>query len=178
MQAHSESNSKSVRVDNARDRTLTATSGVSESIVAWPAAFDWGLLCLRVWFGLSLFLKHGWEKPTNFAQMAQHFPNPLHVGSVPSLLFALISDAICSILVILGLGTRWAALWSFLNIFIAWSFVHHFQFFGKGADHGEAVVLYLGAFVALVIMGPGRFSLDRKLGIGGFTGKWGAREPR
>ncbi len=131
-----------------------------------PFAADWGLLCLRVWFGLSLFLKHGWEKPTNFAQMLQHFPNPLHVGPVPSLIFALISDAICSILVLLGLGTRWAALWILANIFVAWSLVHHFQFFGRGGDHGEAIVLYLGGFLAIAILGPGRFSLDYKLQIG------------
>lgn len=135
------------------------------------AAFDWGLLVLRVWFGLSLFLKHGLEKPMHFAQMSQHFPNPLHIGPVPSLIFALISDAICSILVLLGLGTRWAALWSFVNIFVAWSFVHHFQFFGRGADHGEAIVLYLGGFLALAIMGPGRFSLDCILKIGNFARK-------
>lgn len=136
-----------------------------------PARVDWGLLCLRVWFGMSLFLKHGWEKPTNFGRMSQHFPNPLHIGPVPSLIFALISDAICSILVLLGLGTRWAALLIFVNIFVAWSFVHHFQFFGRGADHGEAVVLYLGAFLALAIAGPGRLSLDYILKIGNFTRK-------
>ena len=72
--------------------------------------------------------------------MSQHFPNPLHIGPVPSLIFALTSDAICSILVLFGLGTRWAALLIFANIFVAWSFVHRSQFFGRGADHGEAVV--------------------------------------
>jgi putative oxidoreductase len=170
MQGHSDINPESIRFSNAADRATTSTSRLSERALTRPATFDWGLLGLRIWFGLSLFLKHGWEKPTNFAQMAHHFPNSLHVGPVPGLLFALISDAICSILVMLGLATRWAALWSFVNIFIAWSFVHHFQLFGKGADHGEAIVLYLGGFLALLIMGPGRFSLDRKLRIGNFGG--------
>jgi putative oxidoreductase len=153
------------------DTNTNATSRVSGVRPSWPAAFDWGLLSLRVWFGLSLFLKHGWEKPTNFAQMSQHFPNPLHIGSVPSLIFAHASDAICSILVLLGLGTRWAALLITVNISIAWSFVHHFQFFGRGSDHGEAIVLYLGGFLALAIMGPGRLSLDHKFKIGVFSRK-------
>ncbi|MGA8029135.1 MAG: DoxX family protein [Bryobacteraceae bacterium] len=152
------------------DTSTSASSPVS-AVLSWPAAFDWGLLCLRVWFGLSLFLKHGWEKPTNFAQMSQHFPNPLHIGSVPSLIFALTSDAICSILVLLGLGTRWAALLIFVNICVAWSFVHHFQFFGRGSDHEEAIVLYLGGFLALAIMGPGRLSLDHTFKIGVFSRK-------
>lgn len=167
MQAHSDINPESIRLSSAADKTITSSS--SEVALPWPVTFDWGLLCLRIWFGLSLFLKHGWEKPTNFAQMAQHFPNPLHIGSVPSLLFALTSDAICSILVVFGLGTRWAALWTFVNICIAWSFVHHFQFFGRGAEHGEAIVLYLGGFLALAIMGSGRFSLDWRFRFGNFT---------
>ncbi|GEM_PF-1059507 len=125
-----------------------------------PNSVDWGLLILRISFGLSLFLKHGWEKPTNFGRMAQHFPDPLHIGHLPTFLFALISDAVCSLLVIVGLATRWAALWSLINIFAAWSLVHHFQFFGRGADHGEAIVLYLAGFLTLAIIGPGKFSVD------------------
>jgi len=141
-----------------------------------PDRLDWGLLCLRVWFGMSLFLKHGREKPTNFERMSQHFPNPLHIGPVPSLIFALISDAICSILVVLGLGTL-GGFAGFINIFAAWSFVHHFQFFGRGADHGEAVVLYLGAFLALAIIGPGRLSLDYIWKIGKFAQKHSVSVP-
>jgi uncharacterized membrane protein YphA (DoxX/SURF4 family) len=41
---------------------------------------DWGLLILRVWFGGNLFIKHGWEKLANFSQLAQHFPDPIHIG--------------------------------------------------------------------------------------------------
>lgn len=148
------------------DANQTATLKDSAVALSWPATFDWGLLFLRICFGLTLFLKHGWEKPTNFSQMAQHFPDPLHIGPIPSLLFALTSDAICSMLILFGLGTRWAALVVFINISVAWSFVHHFQFFGRGADHGEGMVLYLGGFLAMAIMGPGRFSLDYRLGIG------------
>jgi putative oxidoreductase len=148
-----------------QDTTLKNTGAA----LSWPAAFDWGLLCLRIWLGLSLFLKHGWEKPVHFSQMAQHFPDPLHIGPVPSLIFALASDAICSILVLLGLGTRWAALVVLVNIFVAWSFITHFQFFGRGAGSGEAMVLYLGGFLVIAIMGPGRFSVDSKLGIGTFA---------
>jgi putative oxidoreductase len=143
-------------------------SSTANSDLSRAAAFDVGLLVLRIWLGSLLFLKHGWEKPTNFAQMAQHFPNPLHIGPIPSLIFALISDAICSILVLLGLETRWAALWIIVNVSVALSLVHHFQFFGRGAP-GETILLYIGGFLALSIMGPGRFSLDCKFGIGTFA---------
>jgi putative oxidoreductase len=42
--------------------------------------------------------------------MQQHFPDPVGIGSTASLLFALIADGICSILIILGLFARLAAL--------------------------------------------------------------------
>ena len=128
-----------------------------------PQSSDLGLLLLRASVGLALFLKHGWEKPTTFAVMAAHFPDPLHIGATPSLLFALVSDAICSLLIVLGLATRWSALLAFVNIFVAWSLVHHFQFFGRGADHGEVCVLYLCACLCLFWTGGGRYSLDASI---------------
>ncbi len=121
---------------------------------------DLGLLLLRVWFGGALFLKHGLEKPTHFSQMAAHFPDPIHIGPVPSLVIALLSDSVCSVLVALGFATRWAALFIFANLLVAWIFVHHLEFFGRGADHGELTVLYIGGFLALMFTGAGRFSLD------------------
>jgi putative oxidoreductase len=74
-----------------------------------------------------------------------------------------LSDGLCSILVIFGFATRWSALMMFANIFVAWATVVHFQFFAHGASPGEAIVLYLGGFLTVVLAGPGRFSLDSLL---------------
>ena len=125
-----------------------------------------GLALLRVWTGAVLFLRHGLEKrPAHWAQFMAHFPNPIGIGSHPSFLIAFVSDFVCGILLILGLGTRWAALVSLGNIFVAWAFVHHFALLGKGpqSDHGELMVLYMGALLTLIIAGPGAPSLDRLL---------------
>lgn len=132
--------------------------------LAWiPAKHDAGLLALRLIVPGSLFLKHGLEKLFTFSAMASHFPNPLHIGPVPSLVFAMVSDGICMPLLMLGLATRWAALWAFINLTVAWMFVHHFQFFGHGGDHGELVVVYIGTMVALFLAGPGKYSIDARL---------------
>jgi putative oxidoreductase len=125
-----------------------------------------GLALLRIWTGATLFLRHGWEKqPANWAQFMTHFPNPIGIGSHASFFFAFFSDFVCGILLIIGLGTRWAALYCFANIFVAWAFVHHFAFFGKGpgSDHGEVIVLYLGALLTLAIAGPGAACVDKIL---------------
>lgn len=125
---------------------------------------DAGLLLLRVTIAGSLLLKHGWEKVFTFSSMAQHFPDPIHAGPVPTLVIAMIGDFVCSLLVIFGLGTRWAALYSFLNLFAAWAFVHRFAFLNKQqGGHGELIVLYLGVMMTLFLTGAGRYSLDEVL---------------
>ena len=135
-----------------------------KAFVTWrlvPPRVDAGLLILRLLAGASLFLKHGWEKPTHFAAMAAHFPDPIHLGPTPSLFIALVSDVICAVLAMAGLATRWAALIVVTNVGVAWSLVHHFGFFsGPDADHGEVCFLYIAVFLTLSVTGAGRYSLD------------------
>jgi putative oxidoreductase len=128
---------------------------------AIPLDHDLALLVLRITIGVPLFLKHGLEKVTNFSQMAARFPDPVHIGPVPSLVFALFSDAICSLLILFGLGTRLAALVVVINLAVAFGLVHKFAFFGP--HNGEVAFVYLGAALTLVLAGGGRFSLDRAL---------------
>lgn len=120
---------------------------------------SFGLLILRVFLGTNLFLRHGLEKIEHFSRMASHFPDPIHVGSHASLIFALISDAICSVLVTFGLATRVAAFIVFVNIGAAFLLVHHHPFL---SGRGEFMLLYIGGFLALVFTGGGAFSLDWK----------------
>ena len=131
-----------------------------------PERTQTGLSVLRICTGEALFLRHGLEKqPAHWAQFMAHFPNPIGIGPHASFLVAFLSDFVCGILLIIGLGTRWAAAFCFANIFVAWAFVHHFAFLGKGpgSDHGELIVLYLGALLTLLLCGPGAASIDRIL---------------
>lgn len=130
-------------------------------------ATDIGLLALRLGAFVSLFIKHGLEKitPSSFAEMAPTFPDPAHIGHIPSLLVATGSDAVCSILLVLGLCTRFAGAYVFVVLSFAWVFTHHFIFLGKGLEpkHGELIVLYITQSLAIAMLGPGKFSLDRLL---------------
>lgn len=125
-----------------------------------PANTDLGLLVLRLAAIMPLFLRHGIEKLFTFSAMAAHFPDPIGIGPVPSLIFAMVGDSICTILMVVGLAARWAALISAVNLLVAWIFVHHFVFLLKGPDPSEVIVLYLAVTLTLLIAGPGKYSVD------------------
>jgi putative oxidoreductase len=107
-----------------------------------------------------LFIKHGLEKVLHFQTMATHFPDPIGVGAKFGLVYALLSDAICSVLVAIGLVTRLAAFLVVVNLAVIFIFMHHGSF---TEDHAELVYVYLGAYLTLVLTGPGRFSIDSRL---------------
>lgn len=128
-----------------------------------PSSPRLSLTILRIATGATLFLRHGWEKrPSQWFAFMAHFPSLFHLGAPLTFLIAFFSDFVCSFLLVIGLGTRWAAAFCFSNIFVAWAFVHHFAFFGHGpmAEHGELIVLYLGALLAIFLGGPGFLSFD------------------
>ncbi|MCO5949353.1 DoxX family protein [Mucilaginibacter flavidus] len=125
-----------------------------------PINNDVALLFIRIWFCTSIFVKHGIEKFTRFPQMVTHFPDPIHVGPTIGLSFALVADAICTLFIIFGLGTRVAALFMMINLLIVFILLHQFSFI---KEHAELVYTYLGLSVFIIIAGPGKFSLDNKL---------------
>jgi putative oxidoreductase len=125
-----------------------------------PANIDVALLVLRLWMGFVLFAKHGIEKLVNFSQMQQHFPDPLHLSSTFSLSFSLLSDGICSLLIVFGIATRLAALVVVINLFIVFLTMHQFSF---AKEHAELVYVFLGSFLTIFIAGAGKYSIDQKL---------------
>jgi putative oxidoreductase len=125
-----------------------------------PMRIDIAFLILRVWVGASLFVKHGLEKILHFQSMATHFPDPIHVGPKVGLIYALITDALCSVLVAVGFVTRLASFLIVVNLLVVFGFIHHFSFM---EDNAELVYLYLGTFIVLIFTGGGRYSIDAQL---------------
>ena len=114
------------------------------------------LLIQRLVFGAAM-LTHGIPKLTHFAERAESFSDPLGVGSEWSLGLAVFGEFFCSILLILGLGTRWAALALAFTMGIVTFVVQA----GKPFAKMELSLLYLAAFLVLLLMGAGKYSLDK-----------------
>ena len=126
----------------------------------FPLSPNLGRFALRVLVFLPLFLKHGTMKLLNFAQMAKDFPDPLHLGSMPTLAVATFADGICSLLMMVGLATRWAALFSLCNLLVAFLFVHHAALMSWKDMGGQIIFMFMGACIALICLGPGKYSVD------------------
>jgi putative oxidoreductase len=128
-----------------------------------PFSTDLGLLVLRVWFGLSMFGIHGLAKLKNFGgtvsmfQEKMGFPAPLGAAAV-------LAESVFALLLVLGLGTRWAAAFLAVTMSVAFFKVHGAVLEQGNPGSGEMAFLYLGAAVALLIAGAGRYSVDAKLG--------------
>ena len=125
-----------------------------------PVNRDLALLLLRILVGFSLFYKHGIEKLTGFSNMQTHFPDPLHIGVTTGLIFAVLTDGVCSLLIIFGFATRLAASLIIFNL----SEVFFFLYFVSIVDaHAEMGYVYLAAFLCILLAGAGKYSIDSKL---------------
>lgn len=127
-----------------------------------------GLLVLRIGFGLSMALFHGWDKisggPERWERIGGAMAN-LGIDVFPTLFgfMAGFSEFFGSLLILIGLFFRPAA--ALLAITMSVAAVRHLSLPAgaenaglAGASHAlEFLVLYL----ALAIMGPGRYSVSQ-----------------
>lgn len=120
-----------------------------------PAAFNISMLLLRIISGV-LIINHGISKLVDYAGIKDKFLNFLGLGSSFSLSLTIFAEFFCGILIVLGLFTRLAAIPLIVVMCVVVFKVTGADFFGKS----EIATLYLGAFLTLLIVGPGRASID------------------
>jgi putative oxidoreductase len=113
------------------------------------------LLLARLAIG-AFMLTHGIPKLQNLLAGNMKFGDPLHIGSTPSFILVVFAEVVCSILLILGLATRFASLVLIVNMSVA-AFV---AFAGQPLAKKELPLLYLVFFIGFCILGGGRYALD------------------
>ena len=131
------------------------------TLSAVPSSPDVGLLLLRLWLGASMFALNGLGKVALLQAEPVQFADPFGFGPGASLLLATMAEAGASVLLVLGLGTRWAALALSVTMATAFVFAHGMAL--SGEHSGELPFVYAAGFVALLLMGPGRYSVDERL---------------
>jgi len=118
---------------------------------------DLGLLLIRVVFGTTMLLGHGMSKWNQlWGADRLHFPDPLGIDPALSLGLAVLAEVGGSILVILGLLTRVALVPLICTMGVAFFVVDQ----EDGFSSQEKVLLYGVVFMGLLLIGPGKISMD------------------
>ena len=120
------------------------------------------LLIMRIGIALLMFT-HGIPKIGKLSEDPVQFMDLLGLGATFSLCLAIFGEVICSLFVMLGLGTRLAVIPSIIIMLVAVFHVHIADPFVKQ----EMGLHYILTYVVLFIMGSGRYSIDHLL----FAGK-------
>jgi len=119
--------------------------------------FDMAMLLLRLTFGGLMLLNHGWGKMIKlFAEGPVKFADPIGIGMGPSLALTVFAEALCAFLIVIGLGTRLATIPLIITMLVAVFVIHWADPFGDK----EMALLYLVPYLAILLLGPGKLSLD------------------
>ncbi len=117
---------------------------------------DAAILFLRIAIGL-LMLNHGLPKLARFfSDEPIVFASVFGMSQILSLALAVFAEVFCSILILVGFGTRLAAIPLIVTMVTAAFYVHAADPF----SNKEMAVLYLVVFSFLLITGGGKYSLD------------------
>ena len=122
-----------------------------------PISEDVGKLLLRIAAGGGMFWQHGLPKLMKFGELMDSFGDPIGLGSPISLTLIVLAEALCAVLIVLGLWTRVSTLPIIIGMAVATFISNADDPFGAG----EKALLYMAAFIAIFFMGSGRFSIDR-----------------
>lgn len=130
---------------------------LSTSYQEW--AFDTMSFLIRICFGGLMLVNHGFQKLMKYPSLQSKFSDPFHIGSNWSLLMVLFAEVFCAILIMAGLFTRLAAIPLVIAMGVAFFQSHNYD-----VKEGEKAALFLAGFLAILLVGPGRASLDRMMG--------------
>ena len=115
-----------------------------------------GLLVLRLGITPLLLVGHGWGKLVHFGERAATFANPIGVGPQASFALVVLAEVFCQVALALGLFTRLAAIPPVIFFLVA-GFI---QLGPEPWAKKELAFVYLVPYLALLLAGAGRYSLD------------------
>ena len=119
-------------------------------------AFNIAMLLLRVSAGV-LMMAHGYNKLVHFTEMKAKFMNFLGLGSTLTLCLVIFAELFCSMFLVIGLFSRLVVIPLIINMSVALLKAHNGDVFGQG----EKAAIFLFCYIALLLCGPGKISVDK-----------------
>jgi putative oxidoreductase len=122
-------------------------------------AFNVGTLLLRL-STASLTLPIGYNKLMHFAELKKNFGGYFGMPNTMALSLLIFAELFCSIFIILGLGTRIAAIPLIISMAVATFKAHHGDIMGDG----QHAFMFMTAFLVILILGAGKISVEGAMG--------------
>ena len=123
-----------------------------------PIGHLW-LLLLRMVISIFMII-HGFPKLMKLFSGNIEFADPLGIGELSSLSLVVFAEVICSILIFFGAATRIASIPLIITMAVAAFVIHQDDPFMIK----EKAFLYLLIYFNLLIFGPGKYSVDNRIG--------------
>jgi putative oxidoreductase len=144
-------------IANLTGLTQTTFGGLSK-LGEWIAPLGLRLLlAYEFWLaGVEKFNGENW-----FADIQEQFPFPFNVVPVEiSWQISTWTELIGPVMLVLGLGTRFASVSLIILTIVAWISVHAGNGYNVSDNGFKLPLIYLVMFVPLLLSGPGKLSLD------------------
>lgn len=119
---------------------------------------DYAVLILRVVGGFLMFYGHGFPKLKMLLGGDEiQFVDFLGLGVTLTLTLTVLAELVCALFLVIGLFTRLSVIPLIITMVYA-AFVYHAQ--DDFVQAQEKPILFLGIYIAILLIGPGRYSLD------------------
>ena len=116
------------------------------------------LLLIRIVFAGSMLYGHGLSKFYRLIEGNLSFANPIGIGEAPTLVLAVFSEFLAPLFILIGYKTKIFSFFPAATMFVAAFIVHLSDPFARK----EKAILFLIGFIVIMMMGPGKYSIDRK----------------
>ena len=116
------------------------------------------LLLIRIVFAGSMIYGHGLSKFYRLIEGNLSFANPIGIGEAPTLVLAVFSEFLAPLFILVGYKTKIFSFFPAATMFVAAFIVHLSDPFARK----EKAILFLIGFVVIMMMGPGKYSIDRR----------------
>jgi len=117
--------------------------------------YDVGILFLRSAIGLLMIFPHGFSKLVSFGDKMDSFPDPIGLGSPVALALTVFAEVICSLMIILGIKTRFFATPLLITMLVAAFHIHA----SDPWNVKEKAILFGVAYFTLILTGGGKYSV-------------------
>lgn len=127
-------------------------------------------LFMRLFVGV-MFIQFGIRQLMYFHDLSSTFPAVLGMSSTATLVVMIIIELVCSLLIMVGFMTRFAAIPAAISMIIAeWYLLKDMlpEVLTNGlyfTQPGYLPVMFLGIFLFILMAGPGKISLDYFISI-------------